>query len=114
MASKHVANREGIYLAINSSPDMCMVGEAVVPFEIYQTLDSEKTAFSTKVFVRRQPVLLAGSIIKGVIGNAGKGVLSGVAVEFGHIKVRDGAPKVFAEKRKLARHMDPVEMNGKA
>lgn len=112
MASKHVANREKIYLAINTTPDMCVVEGNIVPFDIYQTIDQDKTAYSTKVFARGQPVLMVDSIIKGVIGNAGEGFVSGVSIANGHVKIMDGSPKVFAEKRKLARHLDPVEMNG--
>jgi len=112
MATKHVANREGIYLALNASPDMCTVDDKVVAFDISQTIDQDKAAYSTKVFARGQPVLMAGSIINGVIGNAGEGVVSGVSIANGHVKVLDGSPKVFVEKRPLARHLDPIEMNG--
>lgn len=112
MATKHVANREAIYVAINSSPDMCMVGDKIVPFEIHQTLNNENAAYATKVFARRQPVLMKGSIIKGVIGNAGQGIVSGVSMSAGNVKVLEGASSVIAEGRGLARHLDPVEMNG--
>ncbi|APR80097.1 Rhs-family protein [Minicystis rosea] len=112
MATKHIANREPIYIAINSTPDMCVVDGDVVPFDIYQTLDNEQAAFSTNVFARKQPVLLAGSIIKGVIGNAGKGLESGVAAGEGHIKVLRGSSKVLIQGREVARHLDPIEMNG--
>jgi len=112
MATKHVANHEAIYVAINSSPDMCIVGGQVVPFEIHQTLNNEKATFATKVFARGQPVLMKGSIIKGVIGNAGQGIVSGVSMSAGNIKVLEGASSVIAEGRSLARHLDPIEMNG--
>jgi len=49
---------------------------------------------------------------QGVIGNAGRGVKSGVTMGNRHVKVLGGAPNVFAEKRRLARHLDAVEMNG--
>lgn len=117
MADKHVANRETEYVAINSAPDMCLVsedgGEKVVAFDIYQRLTSDKAEYSTKVFARKQPVLMINSIVGGVIGNAGRGVKSGVSLGKGHVRIEDGAPGVFAEKRRLARHLDPVEMNGK-
>lgn len=112
MATKHIANHERIYLAINSSPDVCKIHDDIVAFDIYQTLDNEKMAFSTNVFARKQPILLEGSVVRGVVGNAGEGVKSGVAISNGHIKVLEGCGNVFVQKRRVARHQDPIEMNG--
>jgi hypothetical protein len=114
MATKHIADHEALHIAINSTPDMCLVEGEVVPFEIMRTLDNEESAYATKVFARGEKVLLADSIIKGVVGNLGKGVKSTVAMLKGDVKIMDGSPMVYGQGRKVARHLDPVKMNGKA
>lgn len=113
MANKHVADKESAHIVLNSTPDFCRVGNAVVPFEITQQLTFEKTAYATKVHARGEKVLLVESIVKGVTGNAGRGIKSQVSMGQGNVKVIDGCSVVYAEKRKLARHLDPVQMNGK-
>lgn len=41
MADKHIADGECGFQAVNSSPDVCQVGEAVVPFDSFQLLSNK-------------------------------------------------------------------------
>jgi hypothetical protein len=78
MADKHIANRESQWVAINSEPDWCEVGDDVIPFDISRTLDHELALYAKTVFARGVPVLMLDSIVQGVEGDAGSGVSSSV------------------------------------
>lgn len=111
MVDKHVANREAQWVALNVTPDFCQVGDDVIPFDIARTLDRDKVLYATTVFARGEPVLMIDSVAAGVVGNAGRGVKSTVSQAAGHVWVRGGSSSVYAEGRKLARHLDPCLMN---
>lgn len=112
MAEKHIADAESQFVVINVTPDFCKVGDDVIPFDICQVLEPEKAAYAKTVFARGKPVLMIDSVIKGVKGNAGKGVLSGVSLGRGDTQVTQGANTVHTEGRRTARHLDEVLMNG--
>jgi len=112
MATKHIADAESTFLIYNVTPDFCRVMGRVIPFDIVQVLSPEKAAYSATVFARGQKVLMIDSVVKGVLGNAGKGVKSGVSLGKGDSQVIQGANKVFVEGRQAARHLDEVLMNG--
>lgn len=114
MAEKHIADAESIWKVCNISPDMCIVNGQVVPFEIYRELTPEKSNYARKVFARGAKVLHVDSIIKGVIGNAGKGVSSGVSQGGGDTKILQGASSVRVEGYHGARHQDLCDMNVKS
>lgn len=114
MAEKHIADAESIWNVCNINPDMCIVNGQVVPFEIYQELTPEKSNYARKVFARGCKVLHVDSIIKGVIGNAGKGVSSGVSQGSGDTKVLEGSTSVRVEGKRGARHLDLCDMNVKS
>ena len=114
MAEKHIADAESTWKVCNINPDMCIVNGQVVPFEIYQVLTPEKSNYASTVHARGCKVLKVNSIIKGVIGNAGKGVSSGVSQGSGDTVVLEGAKSVRVEGQLCARHMDLVEMNIKS
>ena len=42
MADKHIADGESAFLAVNSSPDACQVGDVVVPFDSFELLSHKK------------------------------------------------------------------------
>jgi hypothetical protein len=107
----HIADAESIFFVMNVGPDFCKVGKKVVPFDISQTLDPEKNAYSVKTFSRSEPILLVGSIIESVVGNAGKGVRSKVSLKKGDCKVIEGSATVIIENRMTARDGDLVYMN---
>lgn len=111
MAEKHVADAESTWKVCNINPDMCIVNGKVVPFEIYQVLTPEKSNYARTVQARGCRVLKVDSIIKGVIGNAGKGVSSGVSRGSGDTQVLKGASSVHVEGKPGARHLDLCDMN---
>ena len=112
MAEKHIADAESQFVVVNVTPDFCKVGKKVIPFDITQVLPPEKAAYAQTVFARGKQVLMIDSIIKGVKGNAGKGVLSGVSLGLGDTKIIQGCSTVHTEGRLTARHLDEVLMNG--
>ena len=112
MAEKHIADAESQFIVVNVNPDFCKVGKKVIPFDISQVLQPEKSSYAKTVFARGKQVLMQNSIIKAVNGNAGEGVSSGVSLALGDTKIIEGASTVHTEGRLTARHLDEVLMNG--
>jgi hypothetical protein len=108
----HIADAEKTYLVVNVPPDFCKVGSKVVPFDIVRELKMEKADYAKTVFARSEAVVMVESITKGIKGNAGRGVISGVSRGEGHVKILKGAGTVFVENRAAARHNDLCLMNG--
>jgi hypothetical protein len=113
---KHIADGEGgDFVVTNVNPDFCRVDGAVVPYEISQTLNHEKgRSFAQDFFSRGEKVLKVGSIIEGVVGNAGEGVLSGVSQGDGHTITIEGSQRLFVNKMPVCHHGHKVLMNVKA
>ncbi|WP_068639313.1 PAAR-like domain-containing protein [Thauera butanivorans] len=111
MANKHIADREAQWAALNVTPDFCKVGKKIIPFDIARTLDRDKTLYARSVFARGEPVLMIDSVAAGVRGNAGRGIKSGVSQGAGHVWMREGSSTVYAEGRKVLRHLDACLMN---
>lgn len=114
MSGRHIADAEGQFRVVNINPDFCKVNGVVVPFEISRELPPERTNYAQKVRARGEKVLHVKSIISGVVGNMGQGVLSGVSQGSGDVVVLEGAPNVRVEGRLCARHLDLCEMNVKS
>lgn len=110
MADKHIADGEAGFQAVNSTPDVCKVGNAVVPFDCFQRLSSEKQ-YSTTVRARGFSVLNVGSVISGTQSNAGSGVMSGTSLGSGDCTILTGSPTVRVEGKPVARHGSDVGMN---
>jgi len=113
MAEKHVANREANWRAVNICPDFCQVGNAVIPFDISQTLDNDAMHYARTVYARGQPLVLRDSVVRGVQGDAGRGVISGTSGGSGQVWIKAGSPTVYAEGRPVTRHGDACWMNCK-
>lgn len=111
MSEKHIADAEGKFRVVNITPDFCKVGAQVVPFDIYRELPPEKSNYAKTVKARGVKVLPKDSIIQGVIGNAGKGIISGVSQGGGDTYLIEGAQTVRVEGRLCARHLDLCKMN---
>lgn len=109
--SPHVADAEADFKVVNITPDFCNVEGKIVPFDIFQTLVPEHSCYAQTVNSRGVKVLTVDSVIKGVIGNAGSGVLSGVSQDAAYVKMITGAKTVFVEKKPLCRHGDLCLMN---
>jgi Domain of unknown function (DUF4150) len=112
MAEGHIADAESTFKVVNINPDMCFVNGAVVPFDIYRDLPPELSNYSHTVHARGCMVLHVDSVIQGVIGDAGSGVISGVSQGAGNNIIRTGAQSVRVEGQRCARHNDLVGMNG--
>lgn len=110
---RHIADGETSFVILNVTPDFCQVGNCIVAFDISQTLKPEEADYAKSAFAHSAPVLLIGSIIDQVKGNAGSGVGSGVALGGGNSRIIEGSDTVYIESRRVARHNDLVEMNGK-
>ena len=111
MATKHIADAESTFKVLNIDPDMCFVNGTVVPFEIYRELPHELSDYSHDVHARGCKVLHVDSVIQGVIGNAGSGVISGVSQGAGNNIILKGAQSVRVNGQLCARHNDLVGMN---
>ena len=111
MSERHIADAESAFKVVNISPDFCKVNGVVVPFDIYQVLPPEKADYARKVNARREKVLHVDSIVRGVIGNAGQGVASGVSQGSGDSIIIEGSKTVRVEGKLCARHLDLCQMN---
>jgi hypothetical protein len=111
---RHVADAESGFRVININPDFCKVCGKVVPFEIYRELPPERRNYAQKVRARGEKVLHIDSIVSGVIGNAGQGVLSGVSQGSGDVLMIEGALNVRTEGKPTTRHLDLAQMNVKS
>lgn len=112
MSTKHIADAEDTFLVVCITPDFCVVGGSVIPFDITQVLSREQSSYSKSVYARGEKILLVDSVIRGVLGNAGQGVKSGVSLIAGSTKVQEGSTSVIIEGKQTARHEDLVLMNG--
>jgi hypothetical protein len=110
---KHIADAENEFVVTNINPDFCRVDGEVVAFDISQVLAKEKSDYSKNVFSRGARVLKVGSIIEGVVGDAGEGVLSGVATGEGHSITIEGSDLLFVNGKKTCHHGHKVLMNVK-
>jgi hypothetical protein len=110
MATKEVANRSNLPVAVNENLDMCIVGDTIVAFDISRILH-HSIVHPTNVNARGVPVLTVNSVIRGVDGNKGVGFLSGVAEENGFIIIQSGAENVNSSGLPTARHLSECLMN---
>ncbi len=112
MSVPHIADAEASFRVVNITPDFCVVNGAVVPFDIHQVLTPEKSDYAHTVVSRGAPTLRVGSVVAGVIGDAGSGVVSGTATGAGNSYIVEGSATVEVEGHRVARHGDLVLMNG--
>lgn len=113
MSQKHIADAEAAFKVVNITPDFCRVGGCVVPFEIYRELPPERANYAKTVRARKQKVLHLDSVVSGVIGNMGSGVMSGVSQGSGDVAIIEGAKNVRVEGQLVTRHQDLCLMNVK-
>ena len=114
MSNRHIADAESGFVVVNVNPDFCKVGGCVVPFDIYREMPPEKKNYAKKTNARGQKILPIDAVIQGVIGNAGKGVSSGVSQGSGDVILIEGAKSVRVEGRLVSRHRDLAHMNVKS
>jgi hypothetical protein len=107
----HIADAEGDFHVANVNPDFCKVHGKVVAFDISQVASSERTDYSPNFRARGQKVIKEGSIIRGTLGNAGKGVKSGVSTGAGHAVMTKGTVNFHVNGKPVCRHLDECLMN---
>jgi len=110
VADKHIGNRQANYVVVSMAPDVCKVGDALVPFDSFQDLSHEKN-YVTHVRARGQPILTVGSVIAGTQSNAGKGISSGTSLDNGDCQILTGVPHIKCKGMPIARHGSLVAMN---
>jgi len=110
---KHIADGESGFVVVNTSPDFCDVDGTVVPFDISQVLSSAVNEYGKHFFSRGERVLRVGTIVDGIEGNAGEGVISGVSQGDGHTIVVEGSERLFVGGFAVAHHGHRVLMNVK-
>lgn len=110
MAENHIGCRESKYVAICIAPDVCKVGDAIVPFDSFQDLTHEKIYISN-VRARGNPILTVDCIIAGTRSNAGKGVSSGTSLGSGDCRILTGVDHIKCKGKPVARNLPLVAMN---
>ena len=110
---KHIADKESGYIVYNVEPDFCKVHGAVKSFDIVQSLSEERTDYSPDTFSRGEQVLHVNSVIKGVEGNAGKGVKSQVSQGIGDSVMIQGSERLFVNGQPACHHGHEADMNAK-
>ena len=110
MTKKVVGNKNADYCVVSSGPDVCQVGNSLVPFDSFQQLGAEQTYVKT-VRVNGVPTLTVGSVIKGTQGNAGSGIISGTSLGRGDCVITSGSPTVNFCGKPASFHGSAVMMN---
>jgi len=95
------------------TPDFCKVHGKVVPFDIYQELSREKGAYADTVHACGNKVLKVGSVVRGVVGDMGKGVISTTSKGGGDVLMVEGSATIHVEGTQVCRDGDACRMNGK-
>lgn len=111
--SLHIADAEAEFTIVSITPDFCVVDGQTIPFDLVRTLAPERLGYAKKVNARGVPVLTIQSVVQGVVGNMGEGILSGVAQETGDSYVLPMARNVRAEGNPVCRDRDLCLMNVK-
>ena len=101
MSLPHVADAEAEFVVVNIEPDFCEVEGQVVPFDIARALPTERGAYAATVIARGEKVLMVDSVIDGVDGDVGVGVISGTSLVAGANVMLSGAGTVLVEGRAL-------------
>ncbi|MGE0786536.1 MAG: hypothetical protein AB7S26_12770 [Sandaracinaceae bacterium] len=113
MSKPHMSDAESApFVAVNIAPDFCEVDGTVVPFDIMQFLEPERASYAGSVFARTCKTLPLGSVIRGVLGDAGSGVVSGTSLAAGDVVIVEGDATINVEGRPASRHGHLCLMNG--
>jgi hypothetical protein len=110
MAEREIARKINLAWAINTKKDYCQVGNKKVPFDIVCDL-AKAISHSETVFANDKPVLNVTHRIPGMVGNAGRGLESGVSQLAGEIVLTNGSSTVIINDQASVRHGDDCKMN---
>lgn len=110
MAERHIGNRKGQYVVVSIAPDVCKVGDALVPFDSFQDLSHEKS-YITNVRAQGNPILTVDSIIAGTQSNAGKGIISDTSLGSGDCRILTGVDHIKCKGKAISRDGSLVSVN---
>ena len=110
MAERHIGNRKGQYVVVSIAPDVCKVGDALVPFDSVQDLSHEKS-YITNVRAQGNPILTVDSIIAGTQSNAGKGIISDTSLGSGDCRILTGVDHIKCKGKAISRDGSLVSVN---
>ncbi|MCP8462442.1 Tox-REase-5 domain-containing protein [Pseudomonas sp. ZM23] len=103
LVKRHAAHASAQWFALCVEPDFCRVGPGIVAFDSFATLD-EPVIASPNVKAQGTPVYRQGDVFRVVQADAGSHVVSGTALECGHVKLLDGQSNIKVNGLPLARH----------
>ena len=109
----HVADAHAEWKVVCIGPDFCLVDKKPVAFEIFRDLTHERLNYSKKTRSRGEPILTTASVIAGVVGNMGEGLVSTVSRDAGDTLLLVGSSTVLVEGQSVCRDQDLVAMNVK-
>ncbi|BBA45206.1 TPA: polymorphic toxin type 15 domain-containing protein [Burkholderia cepacia] len=101
-SSQHIAN-ESDWKAFCTQPDFCRVGNQIVGFETFATINNKQVA-SPNVKAQGKPVYRVGDTHQGVQGDAGQGVVSQTSGGSGYVKILSGQSNVKVNGLPVARN----------
>ncbi len=91
-AEEHIADAESRFMVVNVAPDFASSATRSFPSTSCRSFRPRKAAyFRTPCSRAAEKVLMVDSIVKGVAGNAGSGVRSGVSLGAGNVKIISGS-----------------------
>jgi hypothetical protein len=85
---RHIAN-ETTWYAVCTSPDLCKVGDSVIPFDSFAIINKRQKA-SPNVYAQDTPVYRVGDLHHGVLADAGSHVVAGTSMGGGYVKFLTG------------------------
>ncbi|VWC82352.1 hypothetical protein BLA39750_01296 [Burkholderia lata] len=101
-SSQHIAN-ESDWKAFCTQPDFCRVGNQIVGFETFATINNKQVA-SPNVKAQGKPVYRVGDTHQGVQADAGQGVVSQTSGGSGYVKILSGQTNVKVNGVPVARN----------
>lgn len=113
MTTRHITLKKQAFRAVSIAPDFCEVEGHIIPYDISQDLSAEKSNYAQETFGRGVSLLHVGSVLHGVLGDMGAGIISGRSLQSGDVVLIEGHDNVLVEGSPVSRHLDKVLMNAK-
>lgn len=114
MTTRHLAIKKQQFKVISIGPDFCEVEGHIIPYDISRDLTAEKSNYSQETFAQGVPLLHVESVIQGVMGDMGAGIISGTSLQTGDVVLIEGHDNVLVEGSPVSRHLHQVLMNVKS
>lgn len=108
--SQHLANADSVWKAIASFPDFCRVGSSITAFDSSATLENP-VRYSPNVIAAGREVYREGDLFQGILGDAGRHVVSGTSLDSGCVLILEGQRNVKVNGLPVARHDSPCTVN---